>query len=61
MKINRGAHNAISSWASTGRSPAFLLPNAAAASAFDGARWATFAQSDFWLATIDSQQFPSAP
>ena len=26
MNVSRGAHNAINSWASTGRSPAFLLP-----------------------------------
>src|SRR3989475_13272579 len=26
MKVRRGAHNAINSWASTGKSPAFLLP-----------------------------------
>src|SRR5436190_19466818 len=27
MNVSRGAHNAISSWASTGRSPAVRLPN----------------------------------
>jgi len=34
MKVKRGAHNAISSCASTGKSPAFLLPNVASAAPY---------------------------
>ena len=34
MNVSRGAHSAISSWASTGRSPAVLLPNFASAAPY---------------------------
>ena len=34
MKVRRGAHNAISSWESTGMSPAFLLPKSASAAPY---------------------------
>ena len=34
MKVGRGAHSAMSSWASTGRSPEFLLPKDASAAPY---------------------------